>query len=558
MPPDEHSAPPLVTSLQPGSALTRGSALARWQLLSLAAITALAAFLRLWQAGESLWIDELHTSWVVSGSLRDVLPRAALGNQSPLYFWGMWLLVQVTGQSEWTLRLPSLFAGIALPAAVFYLVGQIFNLPYGTRSVPTTIAALAAALLIAIDPTCIFYSQEARPYAWVMLLAVVELVLLKRLIERPTMERRLALVANSLVLFYLHYTTAIFLGGIVVMLPMLVRVTGSAYPTRCLVLDLLLAAALAALGVIQMTDIFERRTNWEAFVQEPSWQMLFTEVPFAVWALVGAVVVTLALLVPRFLPGNAPTRGSASAAPPKTLPPAVLWYFALLASILIPLVLSWSITALDAARIYHIRYLVALVPLSAAAACLASAWISWRVGQITVLVLVLGLHLVQQVDRHEGYFVARGEGWRQAIEYLNNRLPSSSAGLVIVDSDLIEIPSKQRSDSKSSLSEDLQYLSFPLRAGYRLAVSPEIISVFPDVMHAGRIATSWEPRTGPRDVWAVIRGTNERAKQRISFLQQQAPFIVLAPNGGASLTETEHRQFGRIHVVRFRCTIKSS
>jgi 4-amino-4-deoxy-L-arabinose transferase-like glycosyltransferase len=95
--------------------------------LGLTAILALGAFLRLWQAGESLWIDELHTSWVVSGKLSEVLPRAAMGNQSPLYFWGMWLLVQVTGQSEWTLRLPSLLAGIALPAAVYFLVGRSFR-----------------------------------------------------------------------------------------------------------------------------------------------------------------------------------------------------------------------------------------------------------------------------------------------------------------------------------------------------------------------------------------------------------------------------------------------
>src|SRR5262245_35983851 len=159
MPPDERSADSrsLVPRLLPGNALTQGFASSRWELLCLALILGLAAFLRLWQAGESLWIDELHTSWVVSGRFSEVMPRAAMGNQSPLYFWWMWLLVQLTGQSEWTLRLPSLVAGLVLPAAVFFLVRQVSNLSKQNSAQVGNLsyAALAAALLVAIDPTCI-------------------------------------------------------------------------------------------------------------------------------------------------------------------------------------------------------------------------------------------------------------------------------------------------------------------------------------------------------------------------------------------------------------------
>jgi hypothetical protein len=298
---------------------------------------------------------------------------------------------------------------------------------------------------VAIDPTCIFYAQEARPYAWVMLLAVVELVLLRRLIENPTLPWRLALLANSLLLFYLHYTTAIFLAGIVVLLPMLVRLTRSPYPTRHLVIDLLLAAALTAPGVVQMSDIFERRTNWEAFVNEPSWQALFTEVPFSGWSMAGAVVVALALLVPRVLPGHARTRGSASAAPPKTSPPAsVLWYSVLLASILLPLTLSWAVTALDAARIYYARYLVHMVPLGAAAACLATVWIPWRAVQVTLLIALAGWHLydgrmLDQFSRDGRLLAERNEDWRGAIAYLNEQLRDNLQNLVTLEPSLIEL-----------------------------------------------------------------------------------------------------------------------
>jgi hypothetical protein len=465
----EPSASQLVPRVLPGNAVTRGSASWRWAVLCLSLILALAAFLRLWQAGESLWLDELHTSWVVSGKLSDVLPRAALGNQSPLYFWGVWLLVQVTGQSEWTLRLPSLLAGIVLPAAVYFLVTQISNLSKENSGQVKNLsyAAIGAALLVAIDPTCIFYAQEARPYAWVMLLAVAELVLLRRLIENPAILWRLALLANSLVLFYLHYTTAIFLAGIVALLPMLVRVTRSPYPTRHLVIDLLLAAALAAPGVVQMSDIFERRTNWEAFVDKPSWQTLLTHVPFTGWAMAGAVVVALALLVPRVLPGNALTRGSASAAPPKTPPaPNTLWYCVLLAAILLPLILSWTVTKLDAAPIYHVRYLVALIPLAAAATCLASLWIPWRIVQTAALVALAGWHLydgrmLDQFARDGRFLAVRSEDWRGAVAYVNAMRLSERGSKLILDADLIE-------SSEESLRGFDEYSRFALLGIYHV------------------------------------------------------------------------------------------
>jgi hypothetical protein len=245
-----------------------------------------------------------------------------------------------------------------------------------------------------------------------------------------------------------------------------VRVTGSAYQTRYLVLDLLLAAALAAPGVVQMTHIFERRTNWEAFVKEPSWQKLFTEVPFAAWALAGAVLMTLAILVPRVLSGSAPTRGSASAAPPKTSRPNTLWYFVLLASILIPLTLSWSITALDAARIYHIRYLVALVPLAVAATCLATLWLPWRAVQVTALFALGGWHLydgdmLQQFARDGRLLAVRNEDWRGASKHINAMLSSEPRAKLLVDADLIE----SRSDILVDFSE---YSRFALQGVYHV------------------------------------------------------------------------------------------
>src|SRR5262245_22942566 len=98
-----------------GSMSSVTAANSRWPLVAASTLTLFAAALRLWHARESLWLDELHTAWCALGSLDEVVPRAAIGNQSPLFFWIEWLLVRIFGPSELMLRLSSLVAGSLLP-----------------------------------------------------------------------------------------------------------------------------------------------------------------------------------------------------------------------------------------------------------------------------------------------------------------------------------------------------------------------------------------------------------------------------------------------------------
>src|SRR4051794_14964681 len=94
---------------------------ADWPLVTAVGIGVVALALRIPPLGDSLWLDELHTAWCAIGPLDEVASRAALGNQSPVFFGLEWLLVGVVGESEVALRLPSLLAGTLLPLAVFLL-----------------------------------------------------------------------------------------------------------------------------------------------------------------------------------------------------------------------------------------------------------------------------------------------------------------------------------------------------------------------------------------------------------------------------------------------------
>ncbi|TAK13491.1 MAG: hypothetical protein EPO32_05340 [Anaerolineae bacterium] len=128
-------------------------------------ITLLGAALRLYRLGyQALWYDEA-TTWVhiSSPSLGGMLARLGPDWQQPLHFILLYATTPWLGASEFALRLPSALAGtLAIPAG--FLLGRRM---FGTRE------GLLAAALLAVLRVPIFYSQEARAYAWLMLLSIL-------------------------------------------------------------------------------------------------------------------------------------------------------------------------------------------------------------------------------------------------------------------------------------------------------------------------------------------------------------------------------------------------
>lgn len=144
------------------AALTPDQRRAGWLLLF---ITLFGAALRLYRLGyQSLWYDEA-TTWVhiSSPSLAAMLARLGPDWQQPLHFILLYFTTPWLGDSEIGLRLPSVVAGILVIPAGFMLGRRMFGLRAGLL-----VAAMLAVLRIPI-----FYSQEARGYAWLMLLSIL-------------------------------------------------------------------------------------------------------------------------------------------------------------------------------------------------------------------------------------------------------------------------------------------------------------------------------------------------------------------------------------------------
>jgi mannosyltransferase len=135
----------------------------------LVAIVLGGGVVRFWGLGsQSLWYDEWLTAETASVGLTDLVSDVAHRQGfPPTYFALLWGWVRVFGDSEVALRVVSALAGTAtVPLA--YAVARRFR---QRRPV-----ARVAALLVAVNPMLVWYSQEARPYSLLALFGVLSLL----------------------------------------------------------------------------------------------------------------------------------------------------------------------------------------------------------------------------------------------------------------------------------------------------------------------------------------------------------------------------------------------
>src|SRR4051794_23108620 len=168
--------------------------------LLLAALTALAAILRFSTLHvQSFWFDEAVTVRLLRGSFGHMLSSIG-GSEStpPLYYALAWVWSRVFGHGEVGLRSLSALAGTLFVPVAYAAAREL-----ASRRVAFTIAALAA-----FTPLLIWYSQEARSYALLVLFAGASFLYFARLLREPTDRRYVLWTVASGLAIATHYFAA--------------------------------------------------------------------------------------------------------------------------------------------------------------------------------------------------------------------------------------------------------------------------------------------------------------------------------------------------------------
>ena len=129
----------------------------RLSFILLPLIILIGIFLRLYQLGSnSLWLDEAISVWFANESLGNIIIKQTSADvHPPFYYIVLSLWINVFGNGEFEVRLLSAIFGILSIPLLYLIVKDLFgNLP-----------ALISALMLALSPFHVYYSQEARMYS---------------------------------------------------------------------------------------------------------------------------------------------------------------------------------------------------------------------------------------------------------------------------------------------------------------------------------------------------------------------------------------------------------
>jgi hypothetical protein len=152
---------------------------------------------------QGYWYDEANTVFLVrhsAGQMLGLLP--ATESTPPFYYCLAWLWTRVFGSGEAGLRsLSALFGVLVIPIA--YVLG---------REAVTRRVGLVLATLVAFNPLLVWYSQEARSYALLVLLTTATLLAVVRARRTPD-PRAMAIWAVAAILaLTTHYYAVIVIG----------------------------------------------------------------------------------------------------------------------------------------------------------------------------------------------------------------------------------------------------------------------------------------------------------------------------------------------------------
>lgn len=276
-------------------------------------------------AGQPLWVDELHSSWLLSAQdCQQLSARAAMGNQSPYYFYLVALLgwtVEFPPASPWVMRLPAMLAWstsvglcvwivLAFPtshqpecvstrfqfstrflrhldanafrkigqpdANAFRLMGQLvckrLLTAYGIY-----LPVILWAACIALDRNQGFYAVEARVYSLLQLLSLLAWLIVGRLVEgSPLTLLWFSWCLLCTCLIHLHVTSCLVVATQALVLCWQL---GNRQARKCLLLSFGWIGLQMGLVIFNMQPVWQSREQWSAFAGDASIQSMFQILP---------------------------------------------------------------------------------------------------------------------------------------------------------------------------------------------------------------------------------------------------------------------------------------
>lgn len=490
-----------------------------------------AVVLALLGCGESLWVDELHTSWTLASGTDQLSARAHLGNQTPLYFLILWPLTETLGQAEWVLRLPSVLCWAAA-ALVSVRIASGFR----DRIAWQTLLAVSAWILL--DRIQLFFATEARVYAMLQLVNLLgwwAVLQTARRSHDPRAGRAylwpMGWILLSLLAVHLHLMGALAVGWQWATLALWLAWNREFMRLGWWLLSIL-PVLLGILPVsMQAANVWQQREQWESFAGDASLSSamyLFPILPLLVPVLVVRMVE--AFVDRRTGHGQ------------RVSIDRMIWWIAAAG----PWLTAWLVTVVGVAPVLHRRYILcSALPLVLVT---VSEWLQIRRPSLrgaalacSLLWLVVSQGTWQNWTQGQLIGWQRGEDWRSAVGWIALRADEGdqlwcASGLI--EARRVQLPLAEEMD---------QYLTFPLRGLYRVQPSGRPIEPRALVGGPDQWLAQWHS-TGnpvPSQLFIVFRARATSIQSRLDRLVLQAQAA-----GHVIVRDDPLMEFGSVCIAR--------
>lgn len=148
---------------------------------------------------QSLWRDEIDSLRFATRPLPAVLAAFTRpGENGPLFYLLLRPWLAAAGRSEFALRFPSVLMGVLAIPLIFLWGNYLFGRRGGLWG------GLLTALLLAVNPYHLWYSQEARMYALIVLIVMLSLWFFKEAVTKGGLWRWALWYLFVSVGFYIH------------------------------------------------------------------------------------------------------------------------------------------------------------------------------------------------------------------------------------------------------------------------------------------------------------------------------------------------------------------
>ena len=385
--------------------------LVHWATLCM--IIAAGAWLRFHDLGAgSIWLEEAFAWSQSKDSLGELISRTAQDIHLPLHNLFLYVSINLFGDGEWSLRLPSAIFGTANILAIYWLGSMTCG----------RITGLLAASFLALSGFHIWYSQEARMYPLFSLTATLFAASSFYFFKSPTISRGALVSLAGLTLLYSHPFGALYWIAIVIAIS-LFSLTVPDTPRRTFVIWVG-SNGLAAAGFVPWAWLtlnkaadFHAQGSFASWAVFPSPEVIDHELNDVVGTRVMAAVILVGIVL-AFLPARHAVGGENQRATKTPLFVFLVWA-------LLPIALIVFIS-IASTPMFAARYLIGSLP----ALLLASAYglsplVRGRTGIWVVAILSVAI-----ITGYVRYTTPTHPDWRGVAAMLRERVGPSDCVFV--------------------------------------------------------------------------------------------------------------------------------